>query len=541
MLAVIFAILFAGLGHYLYIQSNDFPYWYHPDEYKKGYYIMQEQQERTFAHPALLLETGNLVRQWMGVIDQHQEAVVCGRYASALLAAIGVFGFTLAGYRMQGLAGLVLCGLATSLCPPLLVHAHYFKEDTALMAGVGIATLGIALVASGSRTNLGKILSAAVLGIGCGMSVSGKYVGIIMLLPAIVSLVITRSGKSRQFPLRAVVFAACAIFFTLVINFRAFAFDGLFISLGHGVAENIGYEVDHGLNGHYNIALNFPNTFALRMAMSDVMIHIWIVAGLGLIWFLIRPRISRDGIAVLSILITWILALSFNAIPIPRYSLPISVLIYFISSLLLARAVADWITIRKSLGFAMILIAACAIGYFQFQRSVNFNQQFADDSRVRVRAWIAANIPAGTVVPADSYAGLQEPGDPIRHPEQADVSQVQITQTMFAADTTDDLESLANSGVQYVITAWPAYMRFLDPEVHGWPRGTGNEKAFNRRKQFYLDLFAKGEIACQFKPDQATHSYVNPEITIYNISKLATRSVSQKQKKPPILRRMFGL
>ena len=149
--ALLIALMMACTALWVFTRNNDFPLNSQPEETSKAGQIMSDTQRRNFNHPMLILESANLVRQWFGVPNEMRQMVIAGRSTSAGLAAIGVFALALAGYWGFGFRGLLFGGTIAALCPPLLVYAHYFKEDAALAGGVALAVLGMAWVVNAKK------------------------------------------------------------------------------------------------------------------------------------------------------------------------------------------------------------------------------------------------------------------------------------------------------------------------------------------------------------------------------------------------------
>jgi hypothetical protein len=136
------ALLLASASLWMFTRNNDFPLDYHPDEPGKVAQLMHPAQIRNFNHPLLMLEAANVVRIGLGVHNDERAIAIAGRWTSAALAAIAVFALAIAGYFCAGYQGLLMCGAMAALCPALDVYAHFFKEDTALLAGLAVALAG---------------------------------------------------------------------------------------------------------------------------------------------------------------------------------------------------------------------------------------------------------------------------------------------------------------------------------------------------------------------------------------------------------------
>ncbi|MGC1884812.1 MAG: hypothetical protein WA709_01690, partial [Stellaceae bacterium] len=170
------ALFLAILSLWVFTRNNDFPLDYHPDERGKVLQLIDPTHTRNFNHPLLMLEAAAAVRDWLHIDNDERANVIAGRWASAALASIAVLTLAVAGYYAAGYQGLVICGSMAALCPPLNVYAHFFKEDTALVAGLAVAILGATrLIATDQRSKQG--FAAALMGVGCAAALSGKYVG----------------------------------------------------------------------------------------------------------------------------------------------------------------------------------------------------------------------------------------------------------------------------------------------------------------------------------------------------------------------------
>ncbi|HEY7090244.1 MAG TPA: hypothetical protein VH518_19255, partial [Tepidisphaeraceae bacterium] len=508
----------------LFTRNNDFPVEYHPDESGKAIQIMSDSQQRNFKHPLLMLEAANLMKQWtFGPDDPRgadmREVVIVGRRTSALIASIGVFALALAGWAAYGLPGLVIGGLTMALCPPLVVYAHYFKEDASLAGGIMLAILGARLVIS-SKSELTQLLSALVLGVGCGVAMSGKYVGAGTIVPALFTLLIARKLTSWwSIPTRIAVFAIAVTGTVITINYRAFV-DWTSLQVSAQAESNLQAEVEHGQQGHSGLRLPAPNPWCLTIARSEMMPHIWAFMAVGLVWLAFRRQFGRWGFVLLAFLLTFSFELSYNAIPFARYALPITLCAYFVASQMASYVVHDLWQKRAVWGAAAMGVCAVVILLTQGSRAANFNEQFRDDSRQRVREWIAKNLPPAALITCDSYASLHTEGDPWRFPQQSPLTQRIQVNGFFAADAGETPQDLANSGTEYVVAAWSSYDRFFEPGIEGMP---GDETWLERHRKFYEELFSKGKLVWSSVPSPSTHSYTNMEIRVYQISQLANQ------------------
>ncbi len=513
-LAIAAALVPAFISLFLFTRSNDFPVNYHPDEQSKVGQIAPTSQPRNFNHPLLMLETANIVRRASGAdIADARQVAVAGRCASAGLASVAVFALALLGYVLHSYVGLLVCGLTAALCPPLLVYAHYFKEDTALIAGIAVSIMGAGMLMK-SRGIGQQTLAAVVLGIGCAATISAKYVGLVILLPCLICLLVAPGWQWKKFITQTAVFLLVTFVATLLINARAFS-SFLPLQLKPEARDRIIAEFRHGTTGQNEVTFGKPNLFCLRITAGELMPHIWLFALVGGAWALARGRISRWALIYGAFIGTWVMALSFSAIPFPRHALPITVLGYFLAAQMVAYAINDAKALKPQPANVALIASLACIVVLQGWRCMQFNEQFRDDSRQRLREWIARNVPPGSGLATERYAVLEGPGDPWRFPEQAKKLPTQITSVhQFAADTAP-LDEMAQTGFEYVVVAKTAYERYFFP---GIKPVTGQEQLFGRRKEFYEQLFAKGELVWSSIPSPPSNAYVNPELRVYRIS-----------------------
>jgi hypothetical protein len=507
---------------WLYTRNNDFPLTYHPDESGKVAQLIGSMSWN-FKHPLLMLEATNLAMEHYQINGDPRAVVMIGRWTSALLASIGVTALAIAGYCAYRTAGVLIGGLTMMLCPYLLVYAHYLKEDASLLGGIMFAIFGARLVIS-AKDEFVQLLATAVMGIGAGAAASGKYVGAGAVVPCLFTLCIARVPHWWSIPTRLIVFAAIAVGTVVFINQRAFV-DWMSLELSPQAEAGMQEEVQHGQEGHNGLALPKPNAWCLRMSLTEVMPHLWGMAGLGALWILWRRQLGRWGFVLGAFLLTFIIELSQNTITFPRYAMPITICLYFIASQLGAYFVSDLQRVSK---WGHVALAACvaAIIGFQGRWCLSLDEQFRDDSRQRVREWIAKNLPPDARIIADSYTDLHQAGDPWRFPNQSVLQQQVQVPGFFASNSGRSPQDLAAMGFDYVATASCSYQRFFEP-VHGID---GYEDTLQRNRQFYEELFKQGQLVWSSVPHPDSHSYVNMEIRVYKISQLANRTGDSKAR-----------
>lgn len=520
--AIVIALLFAASSLFLFTRNNDFPLSYHPDEDGKVAQVVSPTAERNFHHPLLLVESAELARRWSGVsIDDARGVAIAGRWASATLASVGVFAAALLGYVAARWIGLAIVGTTIALCPPLLVYAHYLKEDAALISGLAVTTLGVGLMFATRRLSA-QLGATLVLALGCAIAVSGKFVGAAAVVPALLAVVIAPLARWWQWPLRLVLFAAVSVAAAVAINARAFE-DPWHLQYKREATSVFEWEYAHGTTGHSGVALPVPNAFAIRVAVGEMMPHLWAIAAIGgalLLGLAIRRRrwpISRAAIVYATLPITFGLVLAHNTIPFERYGLPITFFAYLLAGLMSAAGLAALAREFPRVGISLAALTVVAVGVAQGTRCLDFDRRFRDDSRQRLREWAAVNIPRGANVIADWYADLYEAGDPWRFPDQANL-RLRLLNQGYAAGNGQSLDGLARRGVRYVIAVRSTFGRFLVDGIEPIEKGSGDWLL--RTQTFYRELFDRGELVWSSIPNPPMNGYVDPEIRVYCIDAL---------------------
>jgi hypothetical protein len=506
------AVLLASASFWMFTRNNDFPLDYHPDERGKVLQVIDPAQSRNFNHPLLMLETANAARILFHVPNDERAIAISGRWTSAGLAAIAALAFAMAGYCAGGYRGLLVCGSMAALCPALDVYAHFFKEDTSLVAGLAIAMLGASwLVATDRRWN--QRIAIALMGVGCGAAISGKYIGVAAVLPCLVAIFLAPTIKRRSLSLRAFAFALAVAASIVVSSFRAF--ESFFPPRLVPVASRkIVEEFLHATTGHDGLTLAVPNSFSVGVATSEMMPHVWLFIALGTVLLVSRRLWNRPLAITAAFLATFAVTLSFSAFPFPRYALPLTMFGYFVAGQLIT-AVLVQITQPRWLNWAAFVIVLGVILAAQGTRIWRFNTQFADDSRQRLREWVARNLGNVTTLLVEDFTVLDGAGDPWRHPDQSRI-QARILRAGSIADRALTIDQLRMAGIDYVVVAEPKYERYFRPGTRAVL--AAQQEDFMQHQRLYRELFAHTKLVWASKPSPPSHAYVNPELRVYHLS-----------------------
>jgi hypothetical protein len=492
----------------LFDRNNQQPTFYHPDEPGKVGQLLRP--ERNFNHPQLMLETALLWMRWHETpANDPDAALAAGRSASAALAAGAVLMLAWAGFAAAGWTGFVLVAITGGLCPALLAHARYLKEEPSLAFGfAAVLCVGAILCRRRWHWTITLVL-AALLGAACGLAASGKYAGAVTLGPALL-LAIAKTWRRwwLVLPVPLLVCVGAAYAWSL-INYRA---------LENWEEFRAGFESErqHGVTAHGDVTMAQPNTFFVDALLTDAMPHVLWLAAVTPIAVLLQRRRGRRGrlpTAWLFVVLlggTYLAALCWSVIPFFRYVLPVTLALYA-----LAGMSAAWLVhamgAPRPVHAAAVFAVAGALVYVQGRRVEDYDRQFASDSRDALRNWVNTSVPAGTRIAADGYTELVGRFGPAGHTTRA-----QVYRGRSAADL-GTIRYLRGLGVKYVAVAGPTYERYLDPHTLPEADAQGRQSRFERSRLFYTELFHRYPVVWSRVARHKMRVFTNPDITVYRI------------------------
>jgi hypothetical protein len=373
------------------------------------------------------------------------------------------------------------------------------KEDASLIVGVALVALTTRMVWD-ARWSWSQILCAGLVGAACAVAVSGKYVGIASLVPAIPMLILARKRNWSYWILWPLMFVGCFVVVGATINHRIF--DDNWRILPH-FENSLEAETEHGLTGHDSVTMPQPNTFSWSVVLSETLLptKVLICAFGGLLLLVCWRRSLWDWwIAVYAVF--WLGVVSYSAIPFHRYSLPPVLLAHVLGgmgAIFLTFLFRNWIWRA-----AVWVLCFGIIVHFQGGRVMDYLDGFRNDSRDRARHWIARNLPRNSVILSENYAKIVYPG--------VNLPGYRVQVTRYGPDY-GDLRSLERRA-DYMVVADHTYLRFLEPQVIGEP---GYEPIFERRRKWYRDLFESYELLWSTSDEPQMRAFTNPEIRIYKL------------------------
>jgi len=489
---------------FLYTRHAGMPFYYHSDEPSK---VEQVTGERplNFKHPLLLMNATRLLARATGADAERQDAARAGRFVAALFGALAVALLAALAWLERGLLAAACVAVVVGLSHALFTFSHFMKEDSALVFGLSAALLGGSWLLH-RRTNG----AAALFGAGCGLALSAKYAGAVVLAGALLlPIAFGRRALARGAAAFAGGLAACL----LVVNGSALLDPAAFRA---GVA----YEATHVATGGGRPFAGVASpayAHALRAQVAPPVLALGLGAlALGLATWRRRSASER---ALLLFPLAYFAVLQLSPIKATRYLLPVVVALHALAGVAIA-GTAGWAAARAPsprarpgarAALALALLSAVAAAEARALR-VHLGE-FAAESRSALYAWVRAHVPPESAILQDRYAGLSDPVLRYKTPSQPYLDAWVITRH-YAVDygSVDDMRA---AGVEYVAVCERAYGRFFGPA-----RRFGSDETrarFERRRARYAELFARGELVFEAGRSLVTGVAVNPVVRVYRL------------------------
>jgi 4-amino-4-deoxy-L-arabinose transferase-like glycosyltransferase len=478
-------------------RANGFPFFYHPDEPDKVDQLITGKWN--FHHPLLMLGSAELVKKALGVPDEEQRLVVMGRWCSAAYVAAGVTCFAMLAWRVRGWGAFWMVGLLLVTQHQLYELAHYFKEDASFFFAIAVALLALE-----SHHRKAGAVSALLLGAACGLCISAKYLGAIMIVPAAVIMIAAQRGKrigAMQWPLLVVGIAAAVA----VINFPVFANFDVFVH-SFGRESKLVEEGQQGYTGGQVALFEY-----LHMLVYNTTPVILLLIAMEIV----ARRGKRDAFEWTMTIFpfAFIALLSCSTKTNDRYFLPITGMLHYLAGL----GIVDWaaafspmwqLRLRKWMAPALAVLALVANGFTIWP----YVTAFAHDDRTEMLAWVRANVPANATIAGEDRADLPTADRPERLAVQPLLSQRVVQAKRYMADLADTPEALAATGVDYIVISESDYGVFFRKAAGGHL-----SESFQKKRAFYDSLFK------DYKPlwarERGTGIYLHPGLMVYRIGK----------------------
>jgi Dolichyl-phosphate-mannose-protein mannosyltransferase len=494
-LAAISLLFVASLG--VNLIGIDFPVYWHPDELSKAAQLQSGLYN--FNHPQLLLRLSALADLALPG-DTTRDAILAGRVVSALAVAAAVACFAILVYRKCGLLAGLAAGVLVAITPAVFISAHFYKEDSVLLLGIALSMLAMQYVDEAPTPR-----RACLLGCALGIVGAAKYVGIIMLVPAVFLVL----HKPKPWRLIGCCLGFGVLTFAL-INSPAILQPSL-LALGF---QN---EVNHVAVGHSGLVWGplSPRTLLHFLQNTSVVLVVVLV---GSMWAAVRLGGAMDRI-VIFVPVLWLAVVQLSAVSFPRYVMPAAAL----SSVAVVWAIALLPRLRPHLRVVLAsVVIAGAI--FQLRPFATAISAFLDNPRDRAAAWMRQNLPSSAVVATDFFVGL-----PTSERIAIDATRSSLPQKVvdpgFFLSRAGSLSQLRERGVTHVAVSSSNFQRFFDPFVtfSEWSRA---------QRRFYEELFQLAPLHSESEAVE-TDIILSSLILIYDIRDLSIRGDSTNDNAVP--------
>lgn len=497
LLLALSAVLLFGATLAVDSRQNSFPFFYHPDEPDKVDQLITGKWN--FHHPLLMLGTAETARRALGIPDQEQSLVILGRWCSATFAAGAVLCFGLLAWRVRGLPAFWLAGLLLLTQHQVYELAHYFKEDTALLFAMALAFLALHIYHR--RPGISAALFA---GAACGLCLSAKYLGAVMLVPAVAILGAAHRRKQSS-AARWVVFLAAFLAVAAAVNFPVFTHVDIF-------THSFGRETDlvaHGERGYTGGQVAIFEY--LRIFVINTNPAVWLLVIAELLWVKARGDGFDRLMAIFPFAFTLLLSCSTKTND--RYFLPATAGFYYLAALG-AVDLATLLPARYPQRLTPALAAALALllNLFYIPAGLfSYITAFAHDDRTEMLAWIRASVPPTAVIAGEDRADLPVP----RREERLAVEPLlpqQVIETKYAADLAPTPAALAARGIAWIVISESDYGIFFRKAAasHLTPE-------LQRKRAFYETLFRDYQPLWQ-RP-RGTGIYLHPGLRVYDLTR----------------------
>lgn len=498
---------------FFYTLSNDFPFYYHPDEPSKARQVLEG--ERNYHHPLLLL---NATERWASLRSpgntEPQRVAEAGREIAALFAAVAATALVATAWMLGGRRAALV------LWPLLLLHhqffelAHYFKEDTALLAGVSLCFL--ALLAYQRSPSPPRAL---FFGCCTALALSGKYIGAAATLPACAVFIHACATARRPVARAALDLASAAAGLAILlalVHWQLVTDPAERESLLLGLSR----ETEFVVAGHKGTTRDTPHLAYTASFSGNTNALLWIfMLAHAVQAFQRRRTLTAPHILIILFPLAYSILLSFSPKANDRYFLPATAYFMLLAALGIGH-VADWASSSRWLRgkiprlprpapLAAILLAVCIL--LQLPDTVAYYRGFAEDDREALIEYIRDNLPENAKIAQDTRVNL--PGDPRKPYLKARSGELpqSVQGDRFAADL-GTLEELLAMGFTHAAVCEGDYGRFFRSSIK--PKD-GTETTFNKRRAFYARLFTDGELL--WERPTGTLLYFQPGLKLYQL------------------------
>ncbi len=487
---------------WLFSGHNDFPFFYHPDESAKVEQV--KTRDYNFHHPMLMLAATEAHLGGARGTSDPQTIVEAGRFVSATFAAVAVAAFSLLAWMRAGWLAMTATGLLLLCNQQLFELAHYMKEDPALLVGVALSFLAMAWY------QLRQDWAAALCcGIACGVAISGKYIGAVMLPCAAIVIALAPRATWKQRGLHGCIVLAAGLLFFALTNLPLLTDLATF-------RASFGREMEFVVEGSKGMTRRVPHAVYLNVFADNTTPLIWLLLAVYYVQFW-RTRRTQDAASWVTAVfpLALMIALSFSPKTNDRYFLPLTATFYYLAALGLREASSVLLPLWKpalrnyanTIGAALLLAALA----FEAPRFIDVFRAFQRDDRRELAEFIRTHLPASARIAQDNRVMLPDERNRKRGRIINDLPQTVTGGDRYAAEL-GNLDELRAKGVSHIAVSESNYGRFFLKSLVAKGEYRGE---YDRNREFYERLFREGKLL--FERPRSTVIYLHPGLKLYEL------------------------
>lgn len=486
--AIGIALRVTGLGFGL-------PHIYHPDEYQKYLAVMRmdsygDLNPRYFLHPSILLYftygMNSIMQGFSSWPSWDASLIFAGRVVSCIAGSASILLIYYIGSRLLDRTAGLIAAAFLAVFPLHVTCSRYVKEDALLTFFVLCA---VALVVKALHTKQHRWVLFA--GICCGFAASVKYSGLISFFvlwgyPWLVSKRVIPDWTSLRWTIFATLLLPVGFLIGTpysVLDYPKFLKD--FVS-----------ERDHMIEGHSS-AVTAASQFWLFHFRHSLTTGIGLPAlALACLGFgMVLKQFRIVGLYIIALILLFYLPAEYvRAKPAPqpeRYVLPTVPFIALLLSFC-------WYRFREQPRWRVLFGIALVVAWIiPGIRSAQLASEVGNDTRDRMAAWIADNIPADKSILVDwRQYGPQYEQPPL------EIEYLHPTEIILRIHP----EALATSGHDYLLLSSLHYSRyFTQPNIVPAFR-EAIRKIFRNYPVVHREVSAHGQ-----------YGFHNPELTLFDL------------------------
>ena len=264
----------------------------------------------------------------------------------------------------------------------------------------------------------------------------------------------------------------------------------------------------HSVSGHEGTLPDVFEFYYVQMLPQELGWAVLAAALVGIAIFIARWReLDWPARLFLVLPLLFFVIISAALIQSPRYMIPVVVwlcaiagvgVVWVVEYVLRLKPAHVWIAIPV----VVLLALPGAI------RCLNYQQQFANDSRIRLARWLSENLDASAHVIQDKHAA---------------VNRVTMYALPFEVETRNPsvgdggAEELAAMGYTHIITCKATYRRYFSSHIRA---SAEFREEFEQIRARYEQVWRDCELLWESKPDYDIGAYTNPEIRLYRLPSL---------------------